>query len=141
MESQAKGAIKCHKCRHILFEDISNIYVNVAKDKAQCCSSYNINNFIYLLDERVPEWILKKIADESWTKGKLHCEKCGNKVGSFDYTSGRKYADFKKKKAELWGKVAVTFNSSPQVQHVQVKVLLEMMTLSPENQKNGEGLP
>lgn len=89
MESN-KGAIKCHKCRHVLFEDISDIYVNVAKDKAGCCSSYNIDNFIYLLEERVPEWISKKIADEMWTKGKLHCEKCGNKVGSFDYTSGRK---------------------------------------------------
>lgn len=90
MGSKTKGAIKCHKCRHVLFEDINNIYVNVAKDKAECCSSYDINHFIYLHEEHLPSWISKIMEEVSWTKGKLHCEKCGSKVGTFDYTYVRR---------------------------------------------------
>ncbi|CAH2267207.1 jg2935 [Pararge aegeria aegeria] len=91
MNSQPNvGNVKCHKCRQVLLSDLSATY-----NKSRCkdtCSSYNRNNFIYLLEDHLPAWIKVKIEEEQWTKGKLHCENCGCKVGTFDFVSGRKYA-------------------------------------------------
>lgn len=80
------GVIKCHKCRHILLNMIST-YNSSCNEK---CESYNPKCFIYLLEDQLPAWIKKKVDEEQWTKGKLHCENCGSKVGSFDFVSGRK---------------------------------------------------
>uniref|UniRef100_S4P3U6 E3 ubiquitin-protein ligase RNF180 n=1 Tax=Pararge aegeria TaxID=116150 RepID=S4P3U6_9NEOP len=89
MNSQPNvGNVKCHKCRQVLLSDLSATY-----NKSRCkdtCSSYNRNNFIYLLEDHLPAWIKVKIEEEQWTKGKLHCENCGCKVGTFDFVSGRK---------------------------------------------------
>lgn len=46
--------------------------------------------FLYLQEDQLPKWIKLKVEEEQWTKGKLHCENCGFKVGSFDFISGRK---------------------------------------------------
>lgn len=80
--------IKCHKCRHVLVEDMSE-KLNIICDPT-VCSSYNIRNFIHVQEDKLPLWIKSKIEEEQWTKGKLHCEHCGCKVGSFDFVSGRK---------------------------------------------------
>ncbi|CAG9783026.1 unnamed protein product [Diatraea saccharalis] len=78
--------IKCHKCRHVLLYGF-DYSVNNCPQK---CNSYNVHNFIFLDDNKIPEWIKFKIEEENWTKGKLHCYNCGFKVGSFDFVSGRK---------------------------------------------------
>lgn len=79
--------IKCHKCRHILLTDMANTYKSLCDDK---CDSYSSKHFVYLLEDQLPSWIKKKIDEEQWTRGKLLCEKCGSKIGSFDFVSGRK---------------------------------------------------
>uniref|UniRef100_A0A1E1VXE5 E3 ubiquitin-protein ligase n=1 Tax=Pectinophora gossypiella TaxID=13191 RepID=A0A1E1VXE5_PECGO len=88
MESQFWGYIKCHKCRHILLDDINKIYSSEVIHSE--CDSYDIKKFIYLLEDNLPIWIKLKVEEEQWTKGKLHCENCGSKVGTFDFISGRK---------------------------------------------------
>lgn len=86
MEMETNPVIKCHKCRHILTD--ANVTNTVGCPAA--CTSYDIKQFIYLLEEKLPNWIKLKIEEEQWTKGKLHCVNCGSKVGSFDFVSGRK---------------------------------------------------
>lgn len=81
--------IKCHKCRQILFEDTCIVDNSLTCDP-KTCDSYNIKRFIYISEEKAPDWIKEKIENEQWTKGKLYCEKCHNRIGSFDYISGRK---------------------------------------------------
>ncbi|KAI5634803.1 hypothetical protein NE865_12521 [Phthorimaea operculella] len=87
MEVQNNGCIKCHKCRHILLEDITRVYNNSADHP---CDSYDIKKFIYLVEDKLPDWIKQNVEAENWTKGKLHCSNCRSKVGSFDFVSGRK---------------------------------------------------
>ncbi|KAJ8734043.1 hypothetical protein PYW07_014594 [Mythimna separata] len=82
-------AIKCHKCRHILFDDTCIQDSSLTCDPKKC-ESYDIKRFIYVSEDKVPAWIKEKIENEDWTKGKLHCQKCNNRIGSFDYISGRK---------------------------------------------------
>lgn len=81
--------IKCHKCRTILFQDTCILDSSLTCDPDKC-DSYNIKRFIYISEDKVPDWIKQKIEEEQWTKGKIHCEKCKNRIGSFDYISGRK---------------------------------------------------
>lgn len=90
MDLPATGMIKCHKCRHVLLEDLSVVCNNNASCDLKKCCSYNINSFLYLAEDKLPDWIKTKVEEELWTKGKLVCEQCRCKVGSFDYVSGRK---------------------------------------------------
>lgn len=83
------SSIKCQKCRHVLLEDARETNNNYGCD-VKNCSSYSLQNIIYLIEEKLPKWIRLKVENEQWTKGKLHCENCGQKVGSFDFVSGRK---------------------------------------------------
>lgn len=90
MASTNIDVIKCHKCRNVLLDDISNVTNNSTRCDQQECSSYSLNNFIYIAEDNLPGWIRKKVETEQWTKGRLHCEKCGCRIGIFDYISGRK---------------------------------------------------
>ncbi|CAH2099926.1 unnamed protein product [Euphydryas editha] len=81
------GNVKCHKCRHILLEDMNGTYTSVC---SKSCASNNNKNFVYLVEDNLPAWIKQKVEEEQWTKGKLHCESCKSKLGSFDFVSGRK---------------------------------------------------
>lgn len=81
--------VKCHKCRHILFDNSYILDNSVTCDPKQC-ASYDMKRFIYMREDNVPVWIKDKIEKEEWTKGKLNCEKCNCRIGSFDYISGRK---------------------------------------------------
>lgn len=88
MQCKSLGNIKCHKCRQVLLLDLSAAY-----NKGPCsdiCASYDPKKFIYLVEDQLPDWIKTKVEEEQWTKGKLHCEHCGCKVGTFDFVSGRK---------------------------------------------------
>lgn len=80
--------IRCQKCRHILLHDYTP-YICGNCDHGKC-DSYDTRNFIHLAEDTLPDWIKSKIVEEQWTKGKLHCENCRFKVGSFDFISGRK---------------------------------------------------
>lgn len=88
MSSQTQ-VIKCHKCRHVLLEQSCVIDSSLICDP-KSCESYDVKKFIYISEDKAPAWITDKVEEEQWTKGKLHCAKCNNRIGSFDYVSGRK---------------------------------------------------
>lgn len=81
--------LKCHKCRNILFDDTC-LLDSADNCDTKTCASYDIRRFIYISEDKVPDWIKNKIESEDWTKGKLNCQKCNNRIGGFDYVSGRK---------------------------------------------------
>lgn len=90
MNSNQMNVIKCHKCRFILLDDLSLVSNDLSTCGSQDCESYNINKCVYLNEEKLPCWIKIRIENEQWTKGRFNCEKCGCRVGAFDYISGRK---------------------------------------------------
>lgn len=90
MISCKSNAIKCLKCRTKLIDDISLITNQNFQCDPQKCNSYDIKKVIYLMEDKLPEWIKSRIENEQWTKGRLNCEKCSCRIGSFDYISGRK---------------------------------------------------
>lgn len=85
-----ESTVKCHKCRNVLLDDINKQTVNKSLCVPQLCSSFDRKQFIYIAEDFIPNWIKCKIEEEQWMKGKLHCETCGNRVGAFDFISGRK---------------------------------------------------
>ncbi|KAJ0181175.1 hypothetical protein K1T71_003260 [Dendrolimus kikuchii] len=89
MTSPNISVIKCHKCRSVLL-DMSTVTNNYTTCDQQKCNSYNLSNFIFVSEDNLPDWIRRKVETEQWTKGRLNCEKCGCRVGVFDYVSGRK---------------------------------------------------
>lgn len=88
MEQESK-IMKCRKCRHVLLNDL-NITHNLQSCGTKDCASYDLKRFVFVYEDKMPTWIRTKVEDEQWTKGKLHCENCGYKVGSYDFISGRK---------------------------------------------------
>lgn len=82
--------VKCHKCRQVLLDCLKRGILNKLPCDPTTCQSYDLNKFIYLLEDKLPDWTQEVIEKEEWTKGKLHCPKCTSKVGSFDFISGRK---------------------------------------------------
>lgn len=89
-EIKMDDCIKCHKCRNILLKDCPKHVIDTFECDPQKCGTFNEKQFIFLSEDQLPSWIKMKIMKEQWTKGKLHCESCGSKVGSFDYISGRR---------------------------------------------------
>lgn len=89
MTSRDNRSIRCHKCRHVLVENMDFAAMN-NRPCDSSCPSYDKTSFIHLLEDKLPDWIKVKVEQEQWTKGKLHCENCNSKVGSFDFVSGRK---------------------------------------------------
>lgn len=87
-----KMSFKCRKCRHLLFSDSEICDAHgepfiYNKTEQQTCTS---NNVWYLREDAIPSWIRNQIDDYDWTKGKLHCDTCRCRIGSFDFVSGAK---------------------------------------------------
>lgn len=85
-----ENSIKCQKCRNILLIDVNSETLKTKPCDPTNCVSYDEKTLIFLIEEKLPNWVKKKVEEEQWTKGKLHCPSCGSKVGSFDFISGRK---------------------------------------------------
>ncbi|CAL7943280.1 unnamed protein product [Xylocopa violacea] len=84
--------VKCKHCRKSLFDikciplltshsEVKNISTDVGcdTDGPESCS--------YMSDEKLPKWVEHAINQESWTKGRLHCPNCNNRIGSFNFVN------------------------------------------------------
>lgn len=92
------SAIKCFKCRAVLLKDTEIEQLSPHGDTNQTsagvsiirCESMLDDKLIYLKDDLLPQWIIDKVQESNWTKGRLHCEQCKTKIGHFDFVTGRK---------------------------------------------------
>lgn len=68
---------RCRKCRH-------NLSLEKSIDTRCMVSSDSV---LYITVDNIPDWVLAQINKATWTKGKVNCEKCGGRLGSFDFTN------------------------------------------------------
>lgn len=87
---------KCKKCRKIIVEknQSSKVFLNAhsepLNDSETDCPTIADQKVVFLAEEALPEWIMLKIQEAEWCKGRLNCEKCDFRVGGFDFISGSK---------------------------------------------------
>ncbi|KAF7655353.1 hypothetical protein LDENG_00057400 [Lucifuga dentata] len=72
--------LRCRKCRKG-FVDSTCLYTVEATDEssAPVCSIWHVNV------DTMPGWILTSIHQAQWTVGKLNCQNCGARLGSFNF--------------------------------------------------------
>lgn len=80
--------IKCFKCRFLLYRESCSVITKVHEKSDTKCFTLDNDKLLYLNIDYVPQWIMEKVEESGWTKGKLHCSSCSSKVGSFDFVSG-----------------------------------------------------
>ena len=82
--------VKCKHCRKDLFNK-EPIHLLTSHSEAKTnsmdvgCEANSSDSCLYMLEDNVPEWIQNIINRESWTKGRLHCPHCNNRIGSFNF--------------------------------------------------------
>merc|ERR1712020_605809 len=55
----------------------------------------------------MPDWILQKVEEAGWTKGRLNCPQCQSRLGGFDFISGADYpVHLIKSKVDCWKKTS-----------------------------------
>ncbi|XP_026667251.1 E3 ubiquitin-protein ligase RNF180-like [Ceratina calcarata] len=87
--------VKCKHCRKDLFDNERiPLMTSHGEVKRSCmdvgCGAANSESCSYLPTEMLPEWIEHAINQESWTKGRLHCPNCKNRVGLFNFVNESK---------------------------------------------------
>jgi len=87
--------LKCKKCRCVLIEHTLCPILNCHGDEANFETTRVENckdtiDAFYFQETGLPEWILHKLNEADWSKGKLMCPKCFARLGSFDFVSGKK---------------------------------------------------
>lgn len=89
--------MKCKQCRSIVIENFDGVIVNGHGEiinfaendhKKNICG--NDDTVWYLDSEKCPSWIVDKIFEFDWVKGRLNCPKCDARIGSFDFKKGSK---------------------------------------------------
>lgn len=87
---------KCKKCRKTLLDypQCSTLFLNahnqpLGVSQDECLTVAN-ENVIFLREESLPTWIMQKIQEAEWSKGRLNCEHCDSRLGAFDFVSGIK---------------------------------------------------
>ncbi|XP_076632138.1 E3 ubiquitin-protein ligase RNF180-like [Colletes latitarsis] len=82
--------VKCKHCRKDLFNKKSMQLLTSHNEIKQNvmdvgCATNDSESSSYLSTENMPEWIECIINKESWTKGRLYCPHCNNRIGSFNF--------------------------------------------------------
>lgn len=86
--------IKCRQCRKVIVDNTSynTLVVNshnlpLSESSDECIVSLN-EHYVYLNEDLLPDWIVEKIREANWSKGKLNCNNCGARIGGFSFISG-----------------------------------------------------
>ncbi|XP_076247120.1 E3 ubiquitin-protein ligase RNF180-like isoform X2 [Calliopsis andreniformis] len=84
--------VKCKHCRKDLFNEVSTWLLTshgeIKKSLMDVgCGVHDLESCSYLPADNIPEWIECIINQESWTKGRLHCPHCNNRIGSFNFVN------------------------------------------------------
>ena len=82
--------VRCKHCRKNLFNEASvELLTSHGEIKRSLmdvgCTTNNPEPCSYISIDRMPGWIEQVVNQESWTKGRLHCSHCNNRIGSFNF--------------------------------------------------------
>lgn len=87
---------KCKKCRRTVLDlgQCPNLFLNAHNKSLDIsqddCRTVVDQNVVFLAEDSLPEWIMQKIREAEWSKGRLNCETCDSRLGGFDFISGNK---------------------------------------------------
>lgn len=81
--------LKCKQCRKSLFNNdditlLTSHNENMSDIEHTGCGNNFVEHLLYMSIENVPTWIEDIINQTSWTKGKLNCPFCNNRIGSYN---------------------------------------------------------
>lgn len=82
--------VKCKHCRKLLFNDrlqLLTAHCEVKNNTNAGCDLNDRESCSYLSSDNMPDWIELIIAKEAWTKGRLHCPECNNRIGAFNFVN------------------------------------------------------
>lgn len=84
--------VKCKHCRKNLFnKECISLFTSHNEIKKNLtdvgCETNNFESCSYISVEKLPKWIEHTINQESWTKGRLHCPNCNNRIGTFNFVN------------------------------------------------------
>lgn len=88
--------VKCKKCRKTIINVLQyhDLLINAHHQPLSACKSecYTITeqNVVFLTEDTLPEWIMQKVQEAEWSKGRLNCTYCESRLGGFDFISGSK---------------------------------------------------
>lgn len=81
--------VRCKYCRKNLFDLPVQLLTSHGEIKTDLmhggCGINNPEPCSYMSVDNMPEWIADAVDKESWTKGRLHCSHCNNRIGSFNF--------------------------------------------------------
>lgn len=86
--------VKCKKCRNTIINTLQcpNLLINAHHEPINItnneCHTISNENLIFLTEDLLPDWVMQKIQEAEWSKGKLNCTNCDSKIGGFDFISG-----------------------------------------------------
>ncbi|XP_019909023.2 E3 ubiquitin-protein ligase RNF180 isoform X2 [Esox lucius] len=82
MDNPGEGAmLRCRRCRKSCLDTtcLHPLEPDDGAASAGMCRVWHMNV------ETLPEWILTSVRQAQWTVGKLNCENCGARLGSFNF--------------------------------------------------------
>ncbi|XP_078040313.1 E3 ubiquitin-protein ligase RNF180-like [Augochlora pura] len=85
--------IKCKYCRKDLFNKVPIQLLTSHGEIKQnimdvgCSGTNDSEPSLYIPIENMPKWIADIVNQESWTKGRLNCPHCNNRIGSFNFVN------------------------------------------------------
>ncbi|KAG9265545.1 E3 ubiquitin-protein ligase RNF180 isoform X3 [Astyanax mexicanus] len=75
--AEEPSALRCRKCRRQVAD--SACLLSASKEVMGACSVWHVDV------DTLPDWISSAINQVHWTVGKLNCQNCGARLGSFNF--------------------------------------------------------
>ncbi|XP_072517799.1 E3 ubiquitin-protein ligase RNF180 [Salminus brasiliensis] len=75
--AEEPSVLRCRKCRRCVADSIC--LLSVSKEFMGACSVWHVDV------DALPDWILDVVNQVHWTVGKLNCQYCGARLGSFNF--------------------------------------------------------
>lgn len=88
--------VKCKMCRKTIIStsEYPDLLVNAHQQPLHAvgeeCDTVAEKNLLFLIEDTLPEWILQKVQEVEWSKGKLNCMYCDSRLGGFNFISRSK---------------------------------------------------
>ncbi|KAL1122780.1 hypothetical protein AAG570_003107 [Ranatra chinensis] len=95
----ASVTLKCRKCRFPLLNSSKTPLLSVHNEyvQSEVVLKPNIENDctrikdeFFFQENGLPQWVVQKLDEANWLRGKLNCPKCSARLGAFDFVTGQR---------------------------------------------------